>query len=55
VATPSFNTCSTIQSGKDGYLSSEFREDFGIIDLHSIDDTKFFPEVIIFAIYNYFL
>jgi kinesin family protein 2/24 len=32
----------------DGFLSPELRGDFdpGLLDLHSIDDTEFFPEVI---------
>jgi kinesin family protein 2/24 len=39
---------SASQSGMDGFLSPELRGDFdpGLLDLHSIDDTEFFPEVI---------
>ncbi|CAM6043770.1 unnamed protein product [Sphagnum compactum] len=37
---------SASQSGMDGFLSPELRGDFdpGLLDLHSIDDTEFFPE-----------
>lgn len=40
---------SASQSGMDGYFPPELRGDFnaGILDLHSIDDTEFFPEVIL--------
>lgn len=47
-STPPAYSRSASQSGMDGFLSPEMRSDFnsGILDLHSIDDTEFFPEVI---------
>jgi kinesin family protein 2/24 len=47
-STPPAYSRSASQSGMDGFLSPELRGDFnsGILDLHSIDDTEFFPEVI---------
>jgi kinesin family protein 2/24 len=47
-STPPAYSRSTSQSEMDGFLSPELRGDFnsGILDLHSIDDTEFFPEVI---------
>lgn len=40
--------------GMDGFLAPELRGDFnsGILDLHSIDDTEFFPEVTTFRYPN---
>jgi len=48
-STPPAFSRSASQSGMDGFLSPELRGDFnsGILDLHSIDDTEFFPEVIL--------
>lgn len=47
-STPRTYSRSASQSGMDGFLSPDLRGDFnsGILDLHSIDDTEFFPEVI---------
>lgn len=47
-STPTSHMRSASQGGMDGFLSPELRGDFGpgILDLHSIDDTEFFPEVI---------
>jgi kinesin family protein 2/24 len=44
--TPPAYSRSASQSGMDGFLSPELRGDFGpgLLDLHSIDDTEFFPE-----------
>ncbi|KAG0587846.1 hypothetical protein KC19_2G195600 [Ceratodon purpureus] len=46
-STPPTYSRSASQSGMDGFLSPELRGDFnsGILDLHSIDDTEFFPEI----------
>jgi hypothetical protein len=48
-STPTSHMRSASQGGMDGFLSPELRGDFGpgILDLHSIDDTEFFPEVIV--------
>lgn len=46
--TPPACSHSASQSGMDDvFFSPEFKADFGpeILDLHSIDDTEFFPEV----------
>ncbi|CAK9256518.1 unnamed protein product [Sphagnum jensenii] len=44
--TPPAYSRSASQSGMDDFLSPELRGDFGqgLLDLHSIDDTEFFPE-----------
>nr|XP_024396063.1 kinesin-like protein KIN-13B isoform X2 [Physcomitrium patens] len=46
-STPPVFSFSASQSGMDGYFPPELRGDFnaGILDLHSIDDTEFFPEI----------
>jgi kinesin family protein 2/24 len=48
-STPPAYSRSASQGGMDGFLSPELRGDFnsGILDLHSIDDTEFFPEVVL--------